>query len=144
MRMLLEYRGAFNLAVAAVIGTLGQRAWPFPADNVFLAVIDTRQAWLFDGLAYLYATLWFSTPFVALSIVSALATIAVLRGERATSYTALPPYPDPATRQDLFLVLGEQQHGKQITLILTAGPALADDAVDCFVQNSAGALEAAD
>ena len=52
MRMLLEYRGAFNLAVAAVIGTLGQRAWPFPADNVFLAVIDARKPWLFDGLAY--------------------------------------------------------------------------------------------
>ena len=62
MRMLLEYRGAFNLAVAAVVGTLGQRAWPFPADNVFLAVIDARKPWLFDGLAYVYATLWFSTP----------------------------------------------------------------------------------
>jgi hypothetical protein len=110
MRVLLEYRGAFNLAVAAIIGTLGQRAWPFPADNVFLAVIDARKPWLFDGLAYLYATLWFSTPFVALSIVTALATIAVLRGERAASYTALPPYPDPTARQDLFLVLGEQHH----------------------------------
>ena len=110
MRLLLEYRAVFNLAVAAVVGTAGQGAWPFPADNVFLAVIDARKPWLFDGLAYLYATLWFSTPFVALSIVTALATIAVLRGERATAYTALPAYPDPTTRPDLFVVLGEQHH----------------------------------
>src|SRR5207244_1108997 len=49
-------------------------------------------------------------PWVERSGVTALATIAMLRGERAASYTALPPYPDPTTRPDLFLVLGEQHH----------------------------------
>jgi hypothetical protein len=86
MRAVLEHRAPINLAVAGVIGTLGLRAWPFPAENVFLAVLAVRKPWLFDGLAYLYATLWFSTPFIALSLVTALATIAVLRGERAISF----------------------------------------------------------
>src|SRR5262249_20821595 len=98
MRAALEYRAPITLALAAVVGTVGLRAWPFPADNVFIAVLEARKPWLFDGLQYLYATLWFSTPFVALSIVSALVTIVVLRTGRATAYAALPAYPDPARR----------------------------------------------
>jgi len=66
MRVVLEHRAPINLAVAGVIGTLGLHAWPFPAENVFLAVLAVRKPWLFDGLAYLYVTLWFSTPFIAL------------------------------------------------------------------------------
>jgi hypothetical protein len=110
MRAVLEYRAPITLALAGVVGSVGLRAWPFPADNVFLAVLEARNPGLFDGLKYLYATLWFSTPFVALSIVSALVTIVVLRTGRATAYAALPAYPDPARRGDLFLVLGEAHH----------------------------------
>src|SRR5213083_282026 len=106
MRAVLDYRAVITLALASMVGATGLRAWPFPADNVFLAVLEARKPWLFDGLEYLYATLWFSTPFVALSIVSALVTIIVLRRGRSTAYTALPAYPDPARRGDLFLVLG--------------------------------------
>src|SRR5437870_4101601 len=108
MRAVLEYRAPINLAVAGVIGAAGLRAWPFPAENVFLAVLAVRKPWLFDGLAYLYATLWFSTLFIVLSVVTALATIVVLRGERAISFVPLPTYPDPALRTEPFLVLGEQ------------------------------------
>src|SRR5882672_6686615 len=98
MRAVLEYRAPITLTLAGVVGTLGLQAWPFPADNVFLAVLEARKPWLFDGLEYLYATLWFSTPFVALSILSALVTIAVLRSGRATAYAALPAYPQPPRR----------------------------------------------
>lgn len=110
MRALVEHRAAINLALAGVIGALGLRGWPFPADNVFLAAIYAEKPWLFDGLAYLYATLWFSTPLIGISLVSALLTIAVLRQPRTASYSPLPPYPLPADRQEPFLVLGEQQH----------------------------------
>ena len=106
----VEHRAVINLAVAAAIGTAGLHAWPFPADNVFLSAVYAHKPLLFDGLAYVYATLWFSTPLLALTIVSALATVVVLRGDRAVSYAALPAYPDPASRPELFLVLGEQHH----------------------------------
>jgi hypothetical protein len=110
MRAVLDYRGPITLALAGVIGVVGLQRWPFPAENVFLAVMEARKPWLFDGLAYLYATLWFSTPFVALSIVSALATIAVMRCAPGTSFQPLPKYPNPAQRAEPFLVLGEQHH----------------------------------
>src|SRR5438128_12116632 len=101
MRAVLAYRAPLALALTAIVGTIGLRGWPFPADNVFLAVIEARKPWLFDGLAYLYATLWFSTPFIALSIASALVTIIVMRRGPGVSYAALPPYPPPADRPDL-------------------------------------------
>lgn len=110
MRALVEHRAAINLALAGIVGVVGLRAWPFPADNVFLAAIYAEKPWLFHGLAYLYATLWFSTPLIAVSLVSALATIVVLRQEATVSYSKLPDYPDPASRDELFLVLGEQHH----------------------------------
>jgi hypothetical protein len=110
MRAVMEYRAVINLAVAAAIGTAGLRAWPFPADNVFLSAVYAHKPLLFDGLAYVYATLWFSTPLIALTIVSALATVLVLRGGPSVSYAPLPAYPDPTLRPELFLVLGEQHH----------------------------------
>lgn len=110
MRAVLEYRGVCNLALAGVIGTIGLRAWPFPADNVFLAAVHAHKPGLFDGLAYVYATLWFSTPFLALSMVTALGTIVALRCTRTASYSELPSYPDPTCRHEPFLVLGEQHH----------------------------------
>src|SRR5262249_26933026 len=110
MRRVLEFRAAITLAGAAVVGTAGLRAWPFPADNVFLMLLDARKPLVYDGLSYLYATLWFSTPFIALSMVSAVATIATLRCARNAAFASLPPYPDPSQREELFLVLGEQHH----------------------------------
>jgi hypothetical protein len=110
MHALVEHRAAINLALAAVVGVVGLRGWPFPAENVFLAAISVEKPWLFDGLAYLYATLWFSTPLIGISLVSALLTIVVMRQPSSVSYTALPKYPDSSERTEPFLVLGEQHH----------------------------------
>jgi hypothetical protein len=66
VRRALEFRAPLNLAVAAAICVVRLRFWPFPVHNAFLAVIDARKPWLFDGLTYLYATLWFTTPLIGL------------------------------------------------------------------------------
>ena len=113
MRRALEFRAPINLGLATVIGVVGLHRWPFPTGNAFLAVIDARKPWLFEGLAYLYATLWFSTPLIALSVVSALLYVAVMRGDKRPTYGPLPHYPDAATRAEPFLVLGEQHHPSQ-------------------------------
>src|SRR5438552_2014052 len=113
MRALIAYRGLFSLALAGVVGTIGVRAYPFPRTNVFLAVLETRKPDLFQALGYLYCTLWFSTPFLVLSVLTAVLTIAVFRRDGSTTFAPLPVYPDPAGRDDLFLVLGEQHHATQ-------------------------------
>ncbi len=53
MRRALEFRAPINLGLAVAIGVVGLQQWPFPSGNAFLAVIDARKPWLFDGLAYL-------------------------------------------------------------------------------------------
>jgi hypothetical protein len=92
MRRALEFRAPINLGLAAAIGIVGLHQWPFPSGNPFLAVIDARKPWLFDGLAYLYATLWFSTPLIGLTVISALLYVAVMRIEKRVGYpTILEP-----------------------------------------------------
>ncbi len=59
MRRALEFRAPINLALAAAVGLVGLHNWPFPADEFFLTVIDARKPWLFEGIAYLHATLCF-------------------------------------------------------------------------------------
>ena len=67
MRFLVEYRFVLSLACSAILGVIGLHTWPFPADNVFLALIQARQPTIYAGFSYTYATVWFSTPFLVLS-----------------------------------------------------------------------------
>src|SRR5688572_23062408 len=97
MRHALEFRAPINLGLATVIGVVGLHRWPFPTDNAFLAVIAARKPLLFEGLAHLYATLWFSTPLIALSVVSALLYVAVMRGNKRPACGPLPAYPEAAS-----------------------------------------------
>jgi hypothetical protein len=61
--------------VAAGVGTWGLHAYPVRTDDVFLALVEARKPFVFQVLAYIYATLWFTTPFFATSLVtSVLAT----------------------------------------------------------------------
>lgn len=110
MRAFIQYRSAINLAAAGVIAAAGLHAWPFPTHNLFLTAIAIEKPWLFSGLSYLYATLWFTTPLIAVSLISALTTIAILRRDSRTANSTLPAYPLVEQRADLFLVLGEQHH----------------------------------
>jgi hypothetical protein len=110
MRRALQYRAPINLVLAAAIGLAGLRRFPLAADNAFLAAIGAREPALFAGLAYLYATLWVTTPLIALTVVSALLYVAVMRGDEPSWFGPLPPYPEPADRGEPSLVLGEQHH----------------------------------
>src|ERR1700681_3262884 len=108
MRFLVEYRFVLSLACSAIMGVIGLHTWPFPADNVFLALIQARQPSIYAGFSYTYATVWFSTPFLVLSSGFSFLYIFVARWDRPTTSQPLPPYPAPETREDLFLILGER------------------------------------
>jgi ABC-type amino acid transport system permease subunit len=103
MRFLVEYRFVLSLACSAVAGVAGLHAWPFPAENVFLALLQVRQPAIYAGFSYTYAAMWFSTPFLVLSGGFSFLYIFVARWDRPTTSQPLPPYPAPETREDLFL-----------------------------------------
>ena len=86
------------MALSGVIGVVGLRVWPFPADNAFLALVAARRPTLSLGLAYAYATVWFSTPLLILNVAASLGYIFVARLDRPATPQPLPPYPAPEHR----------------------------------------------
>src|SRR4051812_43657915 len=104
----IEHRFVISLALSAVVGVAGLHAWPFPSGHALLGLIEANRPMLYAGFAYTYATVWFSTPFVLLNVVGSFMYVFVIRTTRRVQSAPLPPYPPVATRDDLFLVLGEQ------------------------------------
>jgi hypothetical protein len=107
IRAFLDTRVLLALVFAAMVGVWGLHAFPFRRDDVFLAVIEARRPDIAQGFAYGYALLWFSTPFCAASLVTSVLAIAASRYAPSATYRSLPPYPEPETRPEPFLVLGE-------------------------------------
>jgi hypothetical protein len=58
MGLVLDYRVVVSLGLSAIIGAIGLRLWPFPVENLFLALIDVQCPGLHLAMAYAYATRW--------------------------------------------------------------------------------------
>src|SRR5262245_41576498 len=110
LRRVLEARTLVSLACAAAIGVFGLAVWPFPDTDPVLGLIAAQRPALYQGLAYTYAIAWFSTPFLLLHAIASFVYVHGPAGRPDDTLGALPPYPPPATRDALFLVLGEQHH----------------------------------
>ncbi len=110
LRSLLDARLVLAAGCAAAVGVWGLGEYPFDRANPFLAVIEVRRPDILQGLAYGYATLWFSTPFWLASLLTSLLAIVVSRHAPYATYHALPAYPEPEDRQAPSLVLGEVHH----------------------------------
>jgi hypothetical protein len=110
MRSLLDHRFVISLGLSAVLGTVGLQAWPFPGDEPTLSIVKDLRPGIHAALAYLYATLWFSTSLLALNVLGSLLYIFVSRTDSAAVRAGLPPYPAPELRPCLSVILGEQHH----------------------------------
>ena len=106
-RRVLEQRTVFAMMIAMGVGALGVHAYPIDRGNVYLQLIELRSPAVFFVLVYGYATLWFTTPFFALSIFTSLATIVAYRYPAAERTRPLPTYEPPERRKSPMLVLGE-------------------------------------
>jgi hypothetical protein len=110
MRLVLELRLVIGLALSAIVGALGLRTWPFPSDDPILGLIHEARPGIYNALSYAYATAWFTTPLIMISACLSSVYIFASGRHRREAYQALPAYPPPERRDDLFLVLGEQHH----------------------------------
>ena len=106
-RKLLEQRTVIAMLIATGVGALGVHAYPIDRGNVYLQLIELRSPAVFLVLVYGYATLWFTTPFFMLSIVTSLATIVAYRYPVSERARPLPTYVPPERRPSPTLVLGE-------------------------------------
>src|SRR5436190_2506164 len=107
LRTLVEARAVIAMTIAAGVGMWGLHTYPVQTDDVFVALVELRKPALFQMLACGYATLWLSTPFFLASLLTSLLAIVVYRSAPAIRYRTLPCYPEPETREQPSLVLGE-------------------------------------
>ena len=107
MQRILESRAFLAAILAMVTGLFLFYTRAFPDDQVFLRVVAVRAPQAFLSFKYLYYTFLFMTPYLAYSTVLSGLYIFTLKAKRRIEPGRLPLYPNPRTRDDLFLVLGE-------------------------------------
>jgi hypothetical protein len=107
MQRTLESRVFIWAIVAMAAGTFLFYAHPFPDQQIFLHIIALRAPRAFLSIKYLYYVLLFTTPFLVCSAALSGLYIFTLKARRTIPPGRLPKYPDPGTRDDLFLVVGE-------------------------------------
>jgi hypothetical protein len=107
LRVLVEQRMVVAMLVAIGAGALGVQAYPVDRGSVYLQLIELRSPTVFLVLVYGYATLWFTTPFFAASMLMSVGTIVAYRHPAKARVRALPPYVPLEKRATPMLVLGE-------------------------------------
>jgi hypothetical protein len=107
MQRVLESRAFLAAILAMATGAFLFYTCAFPNDQIFLRVIAVRAPEAFLSFKYLYYTFLFSTPYLAYSTALSGLYIFTLKARRRIEPGRLPLYPDPRTRDDLFLVVGE-------------------------------------
>ena len=107
LRTMVESRTLVAMVVAACVGTWGLRQHPVDQENLFLALIAAKDPAIFHVLTYGYATLWFSTPFFAASVILSVVAIVAYRRAPTVRTRPLPLYPPPERRESPGIVLGE-------------------------------------
>ncbi len=104
---LIEYRILLSFGLSAVCGIALSSLYPINIMNPMLRLIALKQPPIFRTLVWSYDLFLYSTPFLILSTFFSLTYIHIYRRESDEEAGALPSYPDPRSRQDLSLVVGE-------------------------------------
>src|SRR6202158_5749829 len=107
LRRMLDARPVLAMIVAAGVVTWGATAYPLQRDNVFLEIMALRNPAVLQLLGYTYATFWFTTPFLATSLLLSVLAIVAYHRLPSTRAHPLPHYPLPEHRSTPTLVLGE-------------------------------------
>jgi TraM recognition site of TraD and TraG len=104
---IIEYRILLSFGLSAACGIILNTLYPINAANPLLRLVAWERPPIFHALVWSYDVFLYSTPFLIFSMLFSLAYVHIYRRESELAAGPLPPYPDPRTRQDLSLVLGE-------------------------------------
>src|SRR5215469_16842746 len=103
-----------SFVLAAITGMVLFVQCPFPQGNLYLQYIAAKDPLVYSVLARSYTLFLFTTPFFVYSTALSGVYVLSFRRKRKQKTSALPPYPEPSSRNDLFLVLGELHHPTKI------------------------------
>jgi hypothetical protein len=100
-------------ALSALLGLALFYRMPFADSNSLLRLVLLERPPVFYGIKYSYLLMLFSTPYIAFAVLGSLMYI-FTGGQHAHGALAkLPPYPLPAGREKLYLILGEVHHPRR-------------------------------
>ena len=103
----LASKGLVAYVLACATGITLYFRWPFPENDLMLHLISIRAPLIYVGFKYTYTLFLFTTPYIGYSLVLSGLYVFALRPNRKIKPMPLPAYPDPSSRDELFLVLGE-------------------------------------
>jgi hypothetical protein len=103
----LASKGIVAYVLACATGITLYFRWPFPENDLMLRLISIRAPLIYAGFKYTYTLFLFTTPYIAYSLVLSGLYVFAFRPTRKIKPMPLPAYPDPSSRNELFLVLGE-------------------------------------
>src|SRR5215831_3484831 len=106
-------RGLIRLAFAAAVGVALMSRLPFPDENSVLELVRLNAPSIFYGIKWTYLAMLFTTPYIGFSLLLSLAYIFIGRNAAKAMGGKPPLYPEPATREKLFLVIGELHHPRR-------------------------------
>jgi hypothetical protein len=106
-RTLLKYRVVISTGMSAAGGIFLVSIAPPPVSDPILGYIAVNRPDLYRMFTFSYELFMFTTPFLMVSMFFSLAYIHFYAEEVQRAAQALPAYPDPIDRKNLFLILGE-------------------------------------
>jgi hypothetical protein len=101
------------IVLSAVFGAVTLAQLPFAEDNGLLQLVLLQTPAVFHVLKNTYHVMLFTTPYIAMSVVASVGYIFLARSNERTGSAKLPPYPDPAERTSIAVVIGEIHHPKK-------------------------------
>jgi len=113
IQRILNSKNFVACLLAAGTGMVLYFKFPFPGGNLFLELMALRVPLVHQGLFYSYNLFLFTTPYIGYSVLLSGIYVAGLRVRRRARAGTLPPYPDPGTRDELFVVVGEVHHPRK-------------------------------
>ncbi|MGC9225419.1 MAG: hypothetical protein ACP5E2_16015 [Terracidiphilus sp.] len=96
-----------SLGLSAACGIVLQALYPVHETDPMLRLVALERPAIYQALVWSYSFFLYSTPFLIFSVLFSFLYVHFYRAAIEHSAGPLPPYPDPRTRADLSLVIGE-------------------------------------
>ncbi len=106
-RIVVRHRILLSAGLSVAAGIVLKAYLQLPVGDPLVSYAALVRPRLFQLLASSYAVFLFTTPYLMLSMLLSFIYVHFYREQLELVAGALPPYIPPASRKDLFLILGE-------------------------------------
>jgi hypothetical protein len=105
--VLVGYRIVLSIGIAAASSCVLHSVWPWQDGGPLMRLLAAERPGIYVVISRAYDVFLFTTPFLFSSMLFSLLYVHLFRREAEQVIGVLRPYPDPGTRRELSLVIGE-------------------------------------